>query len=133
MLRPEVTYDANNRVVTPGYFESIRIPLRRGRLFNDADGMDAPPVAIINDSIAVSRLLASLLFGSRAVDPLAYLGAITVFCAVLACYFPARRAAPMDANRSPALPIGPAAMVRPYAARIPAVHCFSRIAPSISG
>jgi predicted permease len=50
--RPDVSWDANNRVVSPGYFEAMRIPLRRGRLFQDADGPDAPPVAIINETMA---------------------------------------------------------------------------------
>jgi putative ABC transport system permease protein len=51
-LKREVTYDANDRVVTPGYFEAMRIPLRRGRLFNETDGKDAPLVAIINETMA---------------------------------------------------------------------------------
>jgi putative ABC transport system permease protein len=50
--RPDLIWDANNRVVTPGYFEAMRIPLRRGRLFRDADGPNAPPVAIINETMA---------------------------------------------------------------------------------
>ena len=50
--RPDVNWDANNRVVSPGYFEAMRIPLRRGRLFQNADGPDAPPVAIINETMA---------------------------------------------------------------------------------
>ena len=50
--RPDVAWSANNRVVTPGYFEAMRIPLRRGRLFQDADGADAPPVAIVNETMA---------------------------------------------------------------------------------
>jgi putative ABC transport system permease protein len=50
--RTGVTRDANNRVVSPGYFEAMRIPLRGGRLFQDADGPDAPPVAIINETMA---------------------------------------------------------------------------------
>ena len=49
---PSVTYDANNRVVTPGYFEAMRIPLRRGRLFEPGDGPDAEPVVIINETMA---------------------------------------------------------------------------------
>ena len=52
MLDPSFNYDANNRVVTPGYFEAMRIPLRRGRLFDKGDGQDAPLVAIINETLA---------------------------------------------------------------------------------
>jgi putative ABC transport system permease protein len=44
--------DANNRVVSPGYFEAMRIPLRRGRLFDEHDGPQAPPVALINETMA---------------------------------------------------------------------------------
>ena len=50
--RPDVTWDANNRVVSPGYFEAMRIPLRRGRLLQESDGPDAPPVAVINETMA---------------------------------------------------------------------------------
>ncbi len=52
VLDPNVTYDANNRVVTPGYFEAMRIPLRSGRLFDQGDGPDAAPVAIVNETMA---------------------------------------------------------------------------------
>jgi putative ABC transport system permease protein len=52
VLRRDIAYDSNDRVVSPGYFESMRIPLKRGRLFNDADGKDAPPVAMINETMA---------------------------------------------------------------------------------
>jgi putative ABC transport system permease protein len=51
-LKRDVTYDANDRVVTPGYFETMRVPLRRGRLINESDGKDAPPVAVINETMA---------------------------------------------------------------------------------
>ena len=49
---PTVSYDANNRVVTPGYFEAMRIPLRRGRLFDKGDGPNAAPVVLINETMA---------------------------------------------------------------------------------
>src|ERR1700677_2174804 len=49
---PALTMTPNNRVVTPGYFEAMRIPLRRGRLFDKGDGQDAPLVAIINETLA---------------------------------------------------------------------------------
>ena len=45
-------YAANNRVITPGYFEAMRVPLIRGRFFDQGDGLDAPPVVIINQTMA---------------------------------------------------------------------------------
>jgi predicted permease len=38
--------------VTPGYFEAMRIPLVRGRMFNAGDRVDAPLVAVINETMA---------------------------------------------------------------------------------
>jgi putative ABC transport system permease protein len=49
---PKLTYDANDRVVTPGYFEAMRIRLRRGWLFEPGDGPDAEPVVIVNETMA---------------------------------------------------------------------------------
>jgi predicted permease len=51
-INPHLDYDANNRVVSPGYFETMRIPLKRGRLFKDSDGQNAPLVAMINETMA---------------------------------------------------------------------------------
>jgi putative ABC transport system permease protein len=51
-LPPGITNDSNNRVVTPGYFEALRVPLRKGRLFDERDGPKAPPVAVINQAMA---------------------------------------------------------------------------------
>ncbi|HZU47342.1 MAG TPA: ADOP family duplicated permease, partial [Mycobacterium sp.] len=39
-------------VVTPGAFETLEIPLIRGRDFSDADTFDAPLAAIVNQSLA---------------------------------------------------------------------------------
>jgi putative ABC transport system permease protein len=43
---------AFHTVVTAGYFETLKIPLRQGRLFNQTDNAGAAPVAVINDSLA---------------------------------------------------------------------------------
>ena len=48
--------------VSPGYFETMRIPLRRGRHLDERDVANAPRVAVISESMARRRL------GSR--DPL---------------------------------------------------------------
>ncbi len=40
------------RAVTPGYFQTLGIALVSGRRFEDADGEDAPPVAIVNQALA---------------------------------------------------------------------------------
>ena len=38
--------------VTPGYFETLRIPIRRGRGFADSDTPEGEPVAIVSESFA---------------------------------------------------------------------------------
>jgi putative ABC transport system permease protein len=43
---------ADFRVATTGYFRTMRIPLLRGREFNEFDGPNSTPVAIINDTLA---------------------------------------------------------------------------------
>jgi predicted permease len=43
---------ADNRVITPGYFKTMRIPLLRGREFTAPDGAGAPHVVIINRKLA---------------------------------------------------------------------------------
>ena len=40
------------RIATPGYFETMQVPLLRGRLFNERDLADAVHVAIINETMA---------------------------------------------------------------------------------
>jgi predicted permease len=40
--------------VNPGYFEALRIPLRRGRTFTDEDRADSQPVALVSEA-AVNR------------------------------------------------------------------------------
>jgi putative ABC transport system permease protein len=48
--------------VTPGYFDAMRIPLRRGRLIDAGDRAGAPEAIVINESMAKN------LFGNR--DPI---------------------------------------------------------------
>src|SRR5437773_1277899 len=43
---------AENRKITPGYFEAMGVSLLRGCDFTDKDGPDQPNVCIINESIA---------------------------------------------------------------------------------
>lgn len=44
--------DANFRIVTPGYFETMAIPLVSGRTFTDADDAQAPAAVVVNRALA---------------------------------------------------------------------------------
>ena len=44
--------NADYVVASDGYFEALRIPLLRGRLFNDADGPSAPHAGVISEAVA---------------------------------------------------------------------------------
>jgi putative ABC transport system permease protein len=43
---------AQFRMVSPGYFETVRIPLQRGRTFSSGDTGDTRPVAVVNEALA---------------------------------------------------------------------------------
>ena len=43
---------ARYQYATPGYFETLRWPLRTGRFFNDADRADTPLVVVVNEVLA---------------------------------------------------------------------------------
>jgi len=45
-------YTANYRLATPGYFSAMKIPLLRGRDFDEHDQSDSPPVALVNEAMA---------------------------------------------------------------------------------
>lgn len=49
---PEERLSANNRIVSPNYYDVMGIPLRRGRVFTEHDRADQPGVTIINESMA---------------------------------------------------------------------------------
>jgi putative ABC transport system permease protein len=43
---------AEFRVVTPAYFSTMAIPLRRGRVFDERDRAGSPPVVVVNEAAA---------------------------------------------------------------------------------
>ncbi len=52
---PGRTGDADYCAADEGYFRAFRIPLLRGRLFDERDTMDAPHVALISQSLAAEK------------------------------------------------------------------------------
>ncbi len=50
---------ADQRTVLPGYFETMGIPLVEGRVLEDTDGVDSPPVVVL------TRRAAELVFGEE--------------------------------------------------------------------
>jgi predicted permease len=52
-LRPDALgLNVNHRLVTPGFFRTLGIPLRRGRVFSSADRGGAEEVAIVSEHMA---------------------------------------------------------------------------------
>jgi putative ABC transport system permease protein len=49
---PDDDYSLEYQVVTPGYFQTMGIPLLRGQLLDERDDADAPPAIIINETLA---------------------------------------------------------------------------------
>jgi ABC-type antimicrobial peptide transport system permease subunit len=73
----------------------LRLILRRGGRLAGA-GI----VVGLAAAVGLTRLMASLLFGVRATDPLTFVGVsvLLALVALAACYVPARRAAKADPN-----------------------------------
>ena len=49
---PGMAYDANDRQVSANYLQTMNIPLRQGRYFDQNDNEQSIPVAIINETMA---------------------------------------------------------------------------------
>jgi len=47
-----LSYDANHRQVSAAYLQTMGIPLRKGRYFDESDSEKSMPVAIINETMA---------------------------------------------------------------------------------
>jgi putative ABC transport system permease protein len=43
---------AGVRIISPDFFKTFRVPLVNGRLLAESDGADAPPVVVVNESLA---------------------------------------------------------------------------------
>ena len=52
---PEIGYPVYRYAVTADYFETLRIPLRRGRLLDAHDTESTPPAIVISESLAKRR------------------------------------------------------------------------------
>lgn len=55
MNNPEENRGAFRYAVSPGYLETMAIPLRRGRLLTAHDSANTPPVVLISESLAKSK------------------------------------------------------------------------------
>jgi putative ABC transport system permease protein len=62
---PEADNSAFRYAVSPSYFETMAIPLRRGRLLNTHDGADAPLAVLISESLAKSKFPGQDPIGQR--------------------------------------------------------------------
>jgi predicted permease len=67
--------EADFRVVSPGFFQTLGVPLLRGRLFEERDAPDAQHVAVISESLAREKwpnqnpLGQTIEFGNMDGDP----------------------------------------------------------------
>jgi predicted permease len=49
---PENAVNSNHLIITNDYFQTLKIPVKTGRAFNDQDNLESVKVAIINDKLA---------------------------------------------------------------------------------
>src|SRR5262249_27096837 len=50
--KPDQVQSVQFRMISPDYFRVMKIPVRQGRAFTDADNAAAPPVIIVNEAFA---------------------------------------------------------------------------------
>jgi putative ABC transport system permease protein len=62
---PAGSYGVFRYAVSPGYIETMHIPLRSGRLLDEHDRTEAPLVALISESLATRRFPAESPIGRR--------------------------------------------------------------------
>ena len=62
---PNVGYSTFRYAVSPGYFEMMGIPLRRGRLLDARDAADAPLAVLISESLAQRKFPGQDPIGKR--------------------------------------------------------------------
>ena len=55
--------------VTPGYFETVQVPLVRGRLLDERDVGDGIAVAVVNQRLARAIIITEISCRLRFVDP----------------------------------------------------------------
>ncbi|MEZ5316199.1 MAG: ABC transporter permease [Vicinamibacterales bacterium] len=63
--RPEDAPSAVYRVVLPGYFDAMQLPVARGRAFTDRDALASPPVVIVNEALAAKGWPGESAIGRR--------------------------------------------------------------------
>jgi predicted permease len=66
-FRPGETRELHVNVISPGYFDTLQIPLLAGRAFDERDVAGALPTAIVNDALA-ARYFAGGAVGRRISD-----------------------------------------------------------------
>jgi hypothetical protein len=49
---PEKAVNSQHLVVTADYFQTLKIPVKAGRYFNDQDNLESVKVAVINETLA---------------------------------------------------------------------------------
>jgi predicted permease len=57
--------EIGHRTVTPSYFTAMKVPLLKGRMFDETDRMGSEPVVLINDALAKSYFQGQEPIGQR--------------------------------------------------------------------